>query len=135
MTPASALFDAAWYLGQYPEVAALEDCDPLTHYLRRGAHEVVIRTRCLIHPGISSTTPLSAPTSILSNIIWNLGRAKVVIRIHCLIHPGIWSRTPLSAPTSIRSNITWNLGRAKARSASVFQHSLVSRAKSRSRRT
>ena len=38
VTPASALFDAAWYLGQYPEVAALE-CDPLTHYLRRGAHE------------------------------------------------------------------------------------------------
>ena len=39
VTPASALFDAAWYLGQYPEVAALEDCDPLTHYLKRGAHE------------------------------------------------------------------------------------------------
>ena len=37
-TPAFALFDAAWYLGQYPEVAAL-DCDPLTHYLRWGAHE------------------------------------------------------------------------------------------------
>ena len=38
VTPASTLFDAAWYLGQYPEVAALE-CDPLTHYLRRGVHE------------------------------------------------------------------------------------------------
>jgi hypothetical protein len=38
VTPAAALFDTAWYLGQYPEVAALE-CDPLTHYLRLGAHE------------------------------------------------------------------------------------------------
>ncbi|HWX17793.1 MAG TPA: glycoside hydrolase family 99-like domain-containing protein [Chthoniobacterales bacterium] len=38
VTPAFALFDAAWYLGQYPEVAA-SGCDPLTHYLRWGARE------------------------------------------------------------------------------------------------
>jgi hypothetical protein len=38
ITPASALFDAAWYLGQNPDVAALE-MDPLKHYLSWGARE------------------------------------------------------------------------------------------------
>src|SRR3954468_910001 len=34
----SGLFDAAWYLKEYPDVAA-QKIDPLLHYLRHGAHE------------------------------------------------------------------------------------------------
>jgi GT2 family glycosyltransferase len=35
---AAVLFDAQWYLGQYPDVVAL-DVDPLQHYLQWGARE------------------------------------------------------------------------------------------------
>ncbi len=37
-TPAAVLFDAPWYLAQYPDVAA-SGVDPLTHYLKWGARE------------------------------------------------------------------------------------------------
>src|SRR5215475_14469869 len=35
---ASGLFDAAWYLESYPDVAA-RGVDPLRHYVRHGARE------------------------------------------------------------------------------------------------
>ena len=37
-SPAAILFDAAWYLGEYPDIAAAA-VDPLTHYLRWGVQE------------------------------------------------------------------------------------------------
>lgn len=38
-TPASALFDAAWYLSEYPDIAA-SGIDPLHHYVNFGVREL-----------------------------------------------------------------------------------------------